>query len=389
MSFWANHLAAFCLGLAAVAGPAHAGEGPIIPPPPKIAGTSYLLVDADTMKVLVENEIHEPVPPASLTKIMTGYIAAVELEAGRISLEDQVPISVKAWRAPGSRMFVREGTRVGLEDLLRGIIVQSGNDASIAMAEHIAGSEDAFADMMDQQAIQLGMTTTQYQNATGLPSDDHYTSAWDLAVLTQSLIKRFPDSYKIYSERSFAFNDIEQPNRNRLLWRDRTVDGVKTGHTSAAGYCLVASAKRGNMRLISVVLGTESEEARMRESQKLLSYGFRYFETQKLYDAGVPLKTSKIWYGEADDIQLGLAEEVFVTIPRGHYEDLKAELSVVKTIEAPVAAGQELGELRLHFGDELMLSAPLVALQEVKEADMFSRLLDGTRLLFRDLFGVD
>ena len=377
------------MGLAAVAVPAYGAEGPIIPPPPKIAGTSYLLVDADTMKVLVENEIHEPVPPASLTKIMTGYIAAVELEAGRIRLEDQVPISVKAWRAPGSRMFVREGTRVGLEDLLRGIIVQSGNDASIAMAEHIAGSEDAFADMMNQQAIQLGMTMTQYQNATGLPSDDHYTSAWDLAVLTQSLIERFPSSYQIYSERSFAFNDIEQPNRNRLLWRDRTVDGVKTGHTSAAGYCLVASAKRGNMRLISVVLGTESEESRMRESQKLLSYGFRYFETQKLYDAGVPLKTSKIWYGEAEDIQLGLSEEVFVTIPRGHYDELKAELSVVKTIEAPVAAGQELGELRLHFADELVLSAPLVALQEAKEADMFSRLLDGAQLLFRDLFGVD
>ncbi len=389
MSFWANHLGACCLGLAAIAVPAHGAQGPIIPPPPKIAGTSYLLVDADTMKVLVENDIHEPVPPASLTKIMTGYIAAVELEAGRIDLQDQVPISVKAWRAPGSRMFVREGTQVGLEDLLRGIIVQSGNDASIAMAEHIAGSEDAFADMMNQQAIQLGMTMTQYQNATGLPNDDHYTSAWDLAVLTQSLIERFPDSYDIYSERSFAFNDIEQPNRNRLLWRDRTVDGVKTGHTSAAGYCLVASAKRGNMRLISVVLGTESEEARMRESQKLLSYGFRYFETQKLYDAGVALKTAELWYGEAEDIQLGLEDEVFVTIPRGHYDDLKAELSVVKTIEAPVAAGQELGELRLHFADELVLSAPLIALQEAEEADMFSRLWDGTQLLFRDLFGID
>lgn len=389
MSLRRNHLKAGCLILLAAALPARGGEGPIIPPPPKIAGTSYLLVDADTMKVLVENDIHEAIPPASLTKIMTGYIAAVELEAGRISAEDQVPISVKAWRSPGSRMFVREGTRVGLQDLLRGIIIQSGNDASIAMAEHIAGSEDAFADMMNQQAAQLGMTMTQYQNATGLPDDDHYTSAWDLAVLTQSLIRRFPDSYKIYSERSFAFNDIEQPNRNRLLWRDRTVDGVKTGHTSAAGYCLVASAKRGNMRLISVVLGTDSEEARMRESQKLLSYGFRYFETQKLYDAGVPLKTSKLWYGEAEDIQLGLQEEVFVTIPRGHYDDLKAELSVVTTIEAPVAAGQELGELRLHFADELVLSAPLVALQEVREADIFSRLMDGAQLLFRDLFGVD
>jgi D-alanyl-D-alanine carboxypeptidase (penicillin-binding protein 5/6) len=286
-------------------------------------------------------------------------------------------------------MFVREGTHVRLEDLLRGVIVQSGNDASVAIAEHIGGSEEAFADMMNQQAIRLGMTMTQYRNATGLPNEDHQTTAWDLALLTRSLIVHFPQSYALYAERSFTFNDIEQPNRNRLLWRDRTVDGVKTGHTEAAGYCLVASARRGNMRLISVVMGTDSEESRMRESQKLLSYGFRYFETQKLYDAGVPLKTSELWYGEAEDIQLGVDSEVFVTIPRGHHNDLKAELKIARLIEAPVNEGQEFGELRLLLDEELIYSAPLVALGAVEEAGFFSRLGDGIYLFFHTLFSSD
>jgi D-alanyl-D-alanine carboxypeptidase (penicillin-binding protein 5/6) len=378
-----------CLLLWAMAGTAAVAQAPIIPPPPSIAGTSYLLMDADTEKLLVENDIHVAVPPASLTKIMTSYVAATELQAGRIKLEDQVPISVKAWRTPGSRMFIREGTRVRLQDLLSGVIIQSGNDASVAIAEHIAGSEEAFADMMNQQAFQLGMTMTQYHNATGLPNEGHQTSAWDLALLTRSLIVRYPDTYSSYAKRSFAFNDIEQPNRNRLLWRDRTVDGVKTGHTEAAGYCLVASAKRGNMRLISVVMGTESEEARMRESQKLLSYGFRYFETQKLYDAGVPLKTSQLWYGEADDIELGVAEPVVVTIPRGHYDDLKAELKVAKVIEAPVSEGQEFGELRLLLNDKLVYSAPLVAISGAIEAGIFSRFGDGIYLFFDNFFPSD
>ncbi|MCZ6711124.1 MAG: D-alanyl-D-alanine carboxypeptidase [Gammaproteobacteria bacterium] len=374
------------VGAARAPGLDNTAQATIFPPAPQIEGTSYLLIDVDTRKLLVENDIHFQVPPASLTKIMTSYVAAVELQAGRINLEDQVPISVKAWRTPGSRMFVREGTKVMLEDLLRGVVIQSGNDASVAVAEHIAGSEDAFADMMNQQAVQLGMSMTQYHNATGLPSEGHQTTAWDLALLTLSLIGRFPDTYATYAERSFTYNDIEQPNRNRLLWRDRTVDGVKTGHTRAAGYCLVASAKRGNMRLISVIMGASSEEARMRESQKLLSYGFRNFETQKLYDAGVPLKTSELWYGEAEDIELGVSEKVFVTIPRGHYSDLKAELKVARIIEAPVALGQEFGELRLLLNDKLVYVAPLVALAAVDEAGFFSRIGDGIYLLFQNMF---
>ena len=360
---------------------------PIIPPPPQVAASGYLLMDAETGKVLVEHNANEPLPPASLTKIMTSYIAAMELEAGRISLTDQVPISVKAWRAPGSRMFVREGTTVPLEDLLKGIVIQSGNDASIAVAEHIAGSEEAFASMMNQQAAVLGMHTSQFANATGLPADGHQTSAWDLAQLTIDLINRFPEHYAYYSVRSFTYNEIEQPNRNRLLWRDQTVDGVKTGHTEAAGYCLVASALRDNMRLISVVMGTDSEEARMRESQKLLSYGFRYFETQKLYDAEIPLKTSRIYYGEVEELPMGLAQAVSITIPRASYDDLEPQLIVPRTPEAPIRAGEEVGELVLNLYGEEVYRAPLIALEEVAEAGMISRFSDWVSLFFADLMG--
>ncbi len=381
--------ALYLLGICGVAHGVLAATAPIIPPPPSIAASGYLLMDADTNKVLVENNIHEPLPPASLTKIMTSYIAAVELAAGRIKEDDQVLISVKAWQTPGSRMFIREGTRVSVGDLLRGIIIQSGNDASVALAEHIAGSEDAFANMMNQQSAELGMGSTQFVNATGLPDKGHYTSAWDLALLTRSLINRFPEVYALYAERAFTFNDIPQPNRNRLLWRDKTVDGVKTGHTRAAGYCLVASAKRDNMRLVSVVMGTESDEVRMRESQKLLSYGFRYFETRKLYEARVPLKTAELWYGEAENIELGVLEDVYITIPRGHYNDVEAELKIAKVIEAPARAGQEFGELRLLLGDELTYSAPLVALADAEEAGVFSRMGDFIYLFFGSLFSSD
>jgi len=374
------------LGLAATAWSA---QKPIIPPPPQVAASSYLLIDVDTGDILVEHNAGEALPPASLTKIMTSYLAAVELEAGRIALTDDVRISVKAWQSPGSRMFIREGTTVPLAELLKGIIIQSGNDASVAVAEHIAGSEDAFANMMNQQASLLGMNASQFRNATGLPMEGHQTSAWDLAQLTVSLINRFPEHYALYSERSFQFNDIEQPNRNRLLWRDRTVDGVKTGHTNAAGYCLVASALRGGMRLISVVMGTDSDEARMRESQKLLSYGFRYFETQKLYDADVPLKSAKLWYGETEQLELGLANAVSVTIPRGHYDDLQAELKLPKVLEAPVAQGAELGELVLSLHGDEVYRAPLVALQPALEAGVFARFSDWVTLFFADLFGTD
>lgn len=380
------HLLAFAFTV--IAAPAHAAA-PIIPPPPDVAATSYLLIDFDTQAVLVEHQAHDRVPPASLTKIMTTYIAAVELEAGRIDLDDQVPVSVKAWRTGGSKMFIQEGTKVRLEDLLRGIIIQSGNDASVALAEHIAGSEGAFADMMNQQAQQLGMKNSSFVNSTGLPAPEHYTTAWDLALLTRSMIDRFPEHYAMYSEPSFEYNEIKQANRNRLLLRDRTVDGVKTGHTEAAGYCLVASALRDGMRLISVVMGTDSEEARMRETQKLLSYGFRYFETQRVYEGGVPLKTADLWYGEADQIELGTAEDVYVTIPRGHYEDLKAELEIARVIEAPVAAGDELGEVRLMLEDRTVHRAPLVALADAPEGAILSRLGDAIYLFFHNLISGD
>jgi D-alanyl-D-alanine carboxypeptidase (penicillin-binding protein 5/6) len=379
--------AVLAAGMLAAAAGVRAADKPIIPPPPQVAASSYLLMDADTSEVLVEHNAHEALPPASLTKIMTSYIAAMEVDAGRIRMTDQVPISVKAWRAPGSRMFVREGTSVPLEDLLKGIVIQSGNDASVAVAEHIAGSEEAFASMMNQQAAVLGMNASQFVNATGLPAEGHQSSAWDLALLTVDLINRFPEHYAYYSERSFTYNDIEQPNRNRLLWRDRTVDGVKTGHTDAAGFCLVASALRGNMRLISVVMGTDSEEARMRESQKLLSYGFRYFETQKLYDAGMPLKTVRIYYGESQELPMGVAEAVSLTFPRGSYEDLEPALVVPNALEAPVAAGDEVGELSLSLYGEEVYRAPLVALADVNEAGVFSRLSDWVSLFFADLLG--
>ncbi|MFK7915700.1 MAG: D-alanyl-D-alanine carboxypeptidase family protein [Pseudomonadales bacterium] len=375
-------LAAIC---ALSAGLASASQAPIIPPPPTISASSHLLMDFDTGELLVELNADEPLPPASLTKIMTVFVTSEELKAGRISLDEIVTVSTNAWRTPGSRMFLDERSKVAVEDLLKGVIIQSGNDASVALAEHIAGSEGAFADMMNQQAMVLGMASTQFQNATGLPAEDHYTTARDLSLLTRAMIQQHPESYKFYSERSFTHNEIEQPNRNRLLWRDRTVDGVKTGHTKAAGYCLVASAEREGMRLVSVVMGTNSDEARMRESQKLLSYGFRYFETQTMYKPDTALKAADLWYAEADTVDLGVADPVIITIPRGSYNDIEAELKVRKVIEAPVARGAELGELVLRLHGDVVHRSPLIALEEVPEAGMIARATDFVVLFFKQL----
>jgi D-alanyl-D-alanine carboxypeptidase (penicillin-binding protein 5/6) len=380
LGLWSGTLQAASAAATAAAAPA---------PPPAIAASSYLLIDAETLRVLVEQNSRAPLPPASLTKIMTAYVAEIELASGRIKLSDDVPVSVNAWQAEGSRMFIQEGTTVPLEKLLRGVIISSGNDASIAIAEYIAGSESAFADMMNEQARKLGMTDTHFENATGLPAPEHRTTAHDLALLTRALIREFPEHYAIYAEKSFTFNGIDQPNRNRLLWRDRTVDGVKTGHTEEAGFCLVASAKREDQRLISVVMGTESDEARMRESQKLLSYGFRYFQTHRLYEGGVPLKTARVWYGTADEVGLGAAETVTVTITRGAYDSLKAELVVPNAIEAPLEKGQALGRLVLRLGEETVADVPLVALDAVEEAGFFSRIVDFLLLLFANLFTSD
>ncbi len=364
---------------------------PMAPPsPPEINATAYILIDYDTDDVLAEKNIDERVPPASLTKIMTSYIAAREIESGRIHLTDEVPVSVNAWRhaAPKERqsaMFIREGTTVKLEDLLRGIIIQSGNDATVAVAEYVGGGEDAFVDLMNQEARTLGMSGTHFVNSDGLPDPEHYSTVRDLATLTRALIHDYPKHYEIYSEKSFSYNNIDQPNRNRLLWRDRTVDGVKTGHTSVAGYCLIASALRDGMRLISVVMGTDSDEARMRESQKLLSYGYRYFETHRLYEPGVMLRTADVWYGKDNEVQLGVTAAVYVTIPRGRYADLKAETDVDRVVKAPFEAGAPFGQLRVVLDDKTLVKVPLTAETAEEEAGWFKRLWQSVYLFFREL----
>ena len=377
-------LAAF-LGAVVVA--ASAGAQPGIIKPPDIAARGYVLMDADTLQVLAERDGDVTLPPASLTKIMTSFVAAAELESGRISLTDQVPVSVNAWRTQGSRMFIREGTEVSLDDLLHGIIIQSGNDASVAVAEYIAGAEDAFAGMMNDHAARIGMVNTHFANSTGLPNEAQHSTARDMALLTRALIRRFPDHYAIYSQRQFKYNDIEQPNRNRLLWRDRTVDGVKTGHTDAAGYCLVASAERNGMRLISALMGAETEPIRVRETQKLLQYGFRYFETRKLYDADAPLQAAEVWYGEAKEVAIGVAEPIFATIQRGRYDELQATLDLPRALEAPIAIGQQFGELRVTLDDELIASAPLIAQEAVAQSGFFSRMFEGVYLFFKEFIG--
>ena len=343
------------VGLAVHAAPA------IIPAPPQLAAEGYLLIDATTGTSLVEFNADQRLPPASLTKIMTSYVADKEIERGTISMDDEVDVSIKAWRMEGSRMFIQEGTKVRLDDIMRGIIVQSGNDASVALAEHIAGSEEAFADIMNQYAQQLGMVDTHFVNATGLPDENHYTTANDLAKLTVALINEFPEHYKIYSEKYFTYSDIRQPNRNKLLMRDSSVDGVKTGHTEAAGYCLVASAVRGDMRLVSVVMGASSEESRAAESQKLLTYGFRYFETANLYKADEALRQVRVWGGQHGSVKLGLTSDVVMTIPKGVRDELSAEIQIQNEIHAPIEKGDELGSLTISVPDKDDISVPETA----------------------------
>ncbi len=359
----------------------------LIPAEPQIAASAYLVMDADTGKVIAAKNADKPFAPASLTKMMTAYILEYELGKGNVSEDDLVLVSEKAWRTQGSRMFIREGTQVRLGDLMKGIVIQSGNDASVAAAEHIAGSEAAFADLMNQHADLLGMKNTTFHNATGLPSDGHVSSAHDLAVLAQAIIQDYPGHYGMYSEKYFTYNKIRQPNRNKLLWRDKTVDGLKTGYTEAAGYCLVASAKRDGMRLISVVLGTKDEEARARESQKLLSYAFRYYRTHKLYDQGVMLNTTKLWAGVKDQLQIGIDESLSVTIPRGQADKLQATMDVDRVIKAPVAKGQQLGQVRVTLDGELVTEVPLVALEAVPEAGLLKRIWHAILLFFTSFFG--
>ena len=360
------------------------GNGPPIPAAPKLQASGYLLVDATNGEILVEHNAEEPLPPASLTKMMTAYIAEREITEGRMSFDDQVPVSVKAWKTGGSRMFIREGTEVRLEDLLRGIIIQSGNDASVAVAEYIAGSEDVFADVMNQTAISLGMTNTQFKNATGLPQEGHYTTAKDLSILAARIIQDFPDTYPIYEEKSFTYNGIKQANRNSLLFRDPTVDGLKTGHTEEAGYCLVASAERDGFRLISVVMGTASEKAREQETTKLLQYGFRYFSGKTVFAAGEPLPESarKVWFGEMESVDLAPTEPLYVTLPLGRESAIQATLDAPDTLDAPLEAGAVVGTVKIMLGERVLAESPVAVAEAVPEGGLFKRLMDFVLRLF-------
>ncbi|OUS16615.1 serine-type D-Ala-D-Ala carboxypeptidase [Gammaproteobacteria bacterium 50_400_T64] len=349
----------------------------LIPAAPQLAAKSWILIDANTGRVLVEENADLPLPPASLTKMMSTYVVAGEMASGKFTHADKVPISVTAWKMGGSKMFVREGTEVLLGDLLKGIIIQSGNDATVALAEHLAGSESAFADVMNQQAVLLGMNSSYFVNATGWPAEGHVTTARDLSLLAQAIILEHPEHYALYSEKYYEYNGIKQPNRNRLLWRDKSVDGMKTGHTEEAGYCLVASAERNGMRLISVVMGTRSEEARAQESQKLLTYGFRYYETDKVFSAGDVLQAdNRVWFGEEDSVDLVLADDVFLTFPRGARAQLESNIHVDATLEAPLTQQQELGRLVVTYKGEVLADKKLVASQPIAEAGFFSRLWD-------------
>jgi D-alanyl-D-alanine carboxypeptidase (penicillin-binding protein 5/6) len=346
------------------------------PPAPNIAATAFILQDYHTGKVLAENNADAKLAPASLTKIMTVYVVFRELSNGHLHLEDSATISEKAWKTSGSRMFIELGNQVKVEELLKGVIIQSGNDASVALAEHVAGNEATFADMMNQHAARLGMINSHFKNSDGLPMEGHYTSARDLAILTAALIKEFPDYYRWFSQKEFTFNQITQQNRNKLLSRDESVDGVKTGFTDEAGYCLVASALREDMRLISVVMGAKSANARANENQTLLNYGFRFFESHRLYEGKKPLNEARIWKGASKTIPLGLAEDIYATIPRRQYKDLKAVINVDKKIIAPVAEGAKLGSVKVTLNDEVIVDKDLVALKAVDQGNIIQRLTD-------------
>ena len=363
-------------------------QNQLVPSPPAINAESYVLMDYHSNRLLMQKNPHARVEPASITKMMTAYVVFDEIKKGQLSLSDSATISEKAWRTGGSKMFIEVDKQVKIEDLIRGMIVQSGNDASIALAEHIGGSEEVFASMMNKAAADLGMKNSHFKNATGLPEEEHYVSAYDVALLGQALVRNFPDLYHIYSEKEFTYSDIKQHNRNTLLWRDPTVDGFKTGHTESAGYCLATTSSRNGMRLINVVMGTESEKARADETQKMLNYGFRFYETHKLYPAGQQQAVAEVWKGDAEEVPLGLSDDLFITIPKGSYEQLQAGVDIPGQLEAPINKNQVLGQLTITLEDTVVAERPMVALETVQQGGWWTRMMDGMGLWFKS-FGDD
>ena len=351
---------------------------------PEVDSTSFVLVDFQSGEELAALNPGERVEPASITKLMTAYLIYRELSKGSIKLDDEVLISQHAWEMQGSRMFVELGKKVQLEKLLRGLIIQSGNDAAVALAEHIAGSETAFVQRMNETAKELGMNDTQYQNVTGWPAPDHYTTARDIVTLARALINEFPDRYKLYSEKEFTYNNIKQHNRNKLLWRDPTVDGMKTGHTESAGFCLVASAKRDNMRLISVLLGSTDENSRAESSQRLLEYGFRTFETHKMYKGGDALSEVRIWQGDKTHVAAGVIDDLYVSIGKGRYDQLKGVIQFDKAIDAPIRRGDVLGKIVFSDQNRVLKEVPLLALEDIAEGGLWRRMSDSVQKFFAD-----
>jgi D-alanyl-D-alanine carboxypeptidase (penicillin-binding protein 5/6) len=359
-----------------------------VPDAPELDLKSYILIEPNTNTVIAEFNSDSEIEPASMTKIMTSYVVADQIANDLISLDDQVLISEKAWRMEGSKMFIEAGKKVSVSDLLKGIIIQSGNDASVAIAEYAGGSERGFVDLMNAYAGSLKMNNTIFQNSTGLPDENHFSSSKDLATLTSDFIKKFPDIYSLYKEKQFTFNNIKQLNRNKLLWRDDSSDGVKTGHTEAAGYCLVGSAKRGDMRLITVVAGSDSDNNRFLASQRLLEYGFRFFATQKVLNANQEYKNINIWGGLEKSLSLGVLEDVSITLPRTSFKDLTVNYNYINNIQAPIEIGQTIGTLEIVSNDEIVFSTELVALQSIKSKGFFGRLWSKFVLWIFSLFGM-
>ncbi|MCR9191892.1 MAG: D-alanyl-D-alanine carboxypeptidase [Gammaproteobacteria bacterium] len=371
-----------------IASPPAMNKHPVITPtPPTINAKAYILIDVDSGKVIAEKNSELRLPPASLTKLMTLYVVSQSLKSGQIHLTDPVHISQKAWKTGGSRMFIREGQDVPVEELLKGVIVDSGNDACVALAEHIGSSESTFTGLMNQQAKNLKMDHSNFTDSTGLPHDELYTTGKDLAILGRALIRDFPEYYHWYKQKWFTYNNIRQPNRNRLLWRDNTVDGMKTGHTDKAGYCLVSSAKRGDMRLLAVVLNAPTDSARADDSQRLLNYGFRFFETHQLFHPGQAVTVLPLYKSTLSSIRLGVLNENYVTVPSGQYQHLSIVTNVPGYIEAPVKKGQQIGELMIKFDNKTLETQPLYALEDAAQAGFFTRVKDSIRLLFHRWFG--
>ena len=346
----------------------------LVPKAPKLNLSSYILIEASTNTVIAEFNSDNQIAPASMTKVMSGYVIADQIANGSISLDDKEQISEKAWKTGGSKMFIEAGKRVSVEDLLSGIVIQSGNDATIAMAEYVAGSEEGFVDFMNAYASELGLTNSLFQNSTGFSDPNHFSSAKDLAKLTQALINNFPDHYATYKEKEFTFSGIRQLNRNKLLWRDDSVDGVKTGHTDSAGFCLISSAQRNDMRLIAVVAGSESENERLTASQRLLEYGFRFYATQKLVSQEIKVTTAKVWGGKTNEVALGSTKDIYLTLPRSEFKNIKANYQFNNNLQAPIEVGQMIGSIEFTSNDRVVLSAPLVAIETVEAKGFFGML---------------